>query len=393
MKKIFIAIHYMELGGAERALLGLLESLAKQPCHVDLFVYSHQGDLMGAIPEGIHLLPEHPSYAYLERPLKETLKAGHLGLALARLWARVSNRIHNSRLKGDSYSIFDEIGRATVHVLPSLQNLGNYDLAISFLTPHYIVRDKVRATTKVAWIHTDYSAIAVNPRRELPIWSSFDHIVSISPDVTNSFVKIFPSLADKIILQENLLPTNLIRQQAEAFDARPEMPGKIRLLSIGRFCYPKNFPGAVHIMAELCRLRDDVIWYLIGFGGDEEEIRCSIDKLGMQEHFIILGKRNNPYPYIKACDLYVQPSRYEGNSVTVCEAQFLGKAVAVTNYPTATSQIHQGYDGIIIPMEPQAAAKALNALLNDPEQVRQLGQHAQQNFQQEAPKALLSLLH
>jgi glycosyltransferase involved in cell wall biosynthesis len=233
----------------------------------------------------------------------------------------------------------------------------------------------------------------VNPRRELPIWSSFDHIVSISPDVTNSFVKIFPSLADKIILQENLLPTNLIRQQAEAFDAQLEMPGKIRLLSIGRFCYPKNFPGAVRIMAELCRLRDDVIWYLIGFGGDEEEIRRCIDELGMQEHFIILGKRNNPYPYIKACDLYVQPSRYEGKSVTVCEAQFLGKAVAVTNYPTATSQIQQGFDGIIIPIEPRAAAKALDALLNDPEQMRQLGQHAQQNFQQEVPEALLSLLH
>jgi glycosyltransferase involved in cell wall biosynthesis len=89
----------------------------------------------------------------------------------------------------------------------------------------------------------------------------------------------------------------------------------------------------------------------------------------------------------------VQPSRYEGKSVTVCEAQFLGKAVAVTNYPTATSQIQQGFDGVIIPMEPQAAAEALNTLLNNPEQMRQLGQHAQQNFQQEAPEALLSLLH
>ena len=62
----------------------------------------------------------------------------------------------------------------------------------------------------------------------------------------------------------------------------------------------------------------------------------------MEEHVLLLGKRTNPYPYIAACDIYAQPSRYEGKSVTVREAQMLCKPVAVTAYPTATSQVRDG---------------------------------------------------
>lgn len=366
MSRIFISMHYMELGGAERALLGLLEALSGANHQVDLFIYSHQGELMPLIPKGINLLPEIPIYAALEKPMKETLLQGHWEMVLTRLWAKVCNWWHNRHLAGEVAAIFDEVGRATSRILPNLHHLGEYDLAISFLTPHYIVRDKVRAKRKIAWIHTDYSAIVVNPKRELPVWASYDKIVSISPDVTKAFLQVFPSLENKITEIDNPLPEQLIRKQAEEFDAEPEMLGKIRLLSIGRYSTPKNFPGAVAIMAELCKLRDDVTWYIIGYGGGEQEIREAIAMYGMQDRFILLGKRANPYPYIKACDVYVQPSIYEGKSITVKEAQLLGKPVAITNYPTASSQVKNGVDGIILPLgTPKETAASLHSLLNN----------------------------
>ena len=71
------------------------------------------------------------------------------------------------------------------------------------------------------------------------------------------------------------------------------------------------------------------------------------------------GKKENPYPYIKACDIYVQPSRYEGKSVTVREAQMLCKPVAVTAYPTAASQIQDGVDGVIVPLDNEGCARGL----------------------------------
>ena len=73
--------------------------------------------------------------------------------------------------------------------------------------------------------------------------------------------------------------------------------------------------------------------------------RKLIKKNELEDSFILLGKRTNPYPYMKKCDLYVQPSRYEGKAVTVGEAQILGKAVMITNYKTAKSQLNDGVDG------------------------------------------------
>lgn len=88
MKRIFIAIQYMELGGAERALLGLLDALDASRFQVDLFVYRHSGELMPLIPDKVNLLPELPSYRALSRPVKDILKEGRLGIAAARLWAK-----------------------------------------------------------------------------------------------------------------------------------------------------------------------------------------------------------------------------------------------------------------------------------------------------------------
>ena len=143
--------------------------------------------------------------------------------------------------------------------------------------------------------------------------------------------------------------------------------GVINLLSVGRFCTAKNYDNLPFICKHLVEMGVDVRWYIIGFGGDEPLIRAKIAEAGMEKHVIILGKRSNPYPYIKACDIYVQPSRYEGKSVTVREAQMLCKPVVVTNYPTASSQIENGVDGVIVPMDNRACAEGIKALIDNKE--------------------------
>lgn len=55
----------------------------------------------------------------------------------------------------------------------------------------------------------------------------------------------------------------------------------------------------------------------------------------------------------------MQPSRYEGKSVTVREAQILCKPVAITNYPTAASQVAHGVDGVIVPLDNEGCARGL----------------------------------
>lgn len=140
-----------------------------------------------------------------------------------------------------------------------------------------------------------------------------------------------------------------------------------KLISVGRFAEAKNYDNVPDICNRVLQNGIDVKWYLIGFGPDEELIKLKVKEAGMEEHVILLGKRENPYPYIKACDIYVQPSRYEGKSVTVREAQMLYKPVVVTNYPTAGSQIKDGDDGVIVPMDNESCAKGIADLIEDKE--------------------------
>lgn len=373
-KKMLIVSHALELGGAERSLIGLLDALNPEFWEIDLFLLRHEGELMDAIPNHVNLLPQVSAYTVLARPMKDTLKEGHILLTAARLAGRVSAKQYERKHGFTESGVSLEYSHKFTHrLMPAICPNTQYDLAISFLTPHYICAEKVRAKKKLAWIHTDYSRVQVNRESELKMWNRYDHIVSISNAVTDSFLGVFPELKAKIVLIENILPEKLIRKQAEAFSVEKEMPEKgIRLLSVGRFCAAKNFDNVPDICARLLKSGLDIYWYLIGFGGDEGLIRQKIKEAGMENRVIVLGKKENPYPYIKACDLYVQPSRYEGNCVCVREAQLLGKPVVITRYATASSQLEEGLDGVIVPMDNEGCADGIAELLQNPARMAQL---------------------
>lgn len=377
--RIFIAIHYMHLGGAEISLIGLLQALDPKKVDVDLFVYSHEGELMKQIPDYVNLLPEIPAYKMFERPMKEVLKKGHLSVFFARMKAKMRMRSYLRKKQTiDGSAIMGFLGEEMSKVVPDINPSVEYDLVISFLTPHNFVRDHVRAKKKICWIHTDYTRIDVNTELELPIWDSFDYIASISSEAAKTFLQVFPTLAPKIIEIENILSSSFVRHRAEEFKPTEFLADKkyLNLLSVGRFCEAKNYDNVPDICKRTLEILNgegvDIRWYIIGFGGEENLIRQKIAEAGMQEHVIILGKKENPYPFIKACDIYVQPSRYEGKSVTVREAQMLCKPVVVTNYPTASSQIQNGIDGIIVPMDNENCAKGLAEFILNIEKQQQI---------------------
>lgn len=366
--RIIILMHYLELGGAEMALIGLLHALDPDRVDVDLFIYSHQGPLMQFIPKWVNLLPEVGAYSVIEKPIVEAIKHGQFGVAIGRLIAKLKHKeyLRNNRIKGDDASAFSFIGKYLTPFLPAISKSEEYDLCISFLLPHDYGLHKVNAKKRIAWIHSDYSNMHVNHAIELPVWAAYDHIASISEAATQSFLKVFPTLSDRVIEIENIMSPEFVRTRADEADVSRMMQGTPTLLSIGRYSYAKNYDNVPEITKFL--VRDfgftDLKWYIIGYG-DDTLIKTKIEEFGMTNYVILLGKKENPYPYIKACDVYVQPSRYEGKSVTVREAQILGKPVIVTDYPTARSQVKDGYDGVIVPLTNRVCAEGIASLLSD----------------------------
>ncbi len=365
--RILVNMHYMEIGGAERALLGLLNAIDTSRVDVELFINRHTGELMTLIPTNIKLLPENKRYSTIERPIKDIIREGHIDIAIARLIAKVHHWVYKKTSKlneKEDASIFQYVARYTTPLLPSLYDRGEYDLAISFIAPHNIVKEKVKAKRKAAWIHTDYSNISINKKMELPIWRSFNYIVSISHEVTNRFIETFPSLRCKVIELENIISATSVREQASLFKPIEYSGDYIKICSVGRFCHAKNYDNIPFIAQQLRDMGLKFKWFIVGFG-DDGLITQNINKTSTHNEIIILGKKDNPYPYIANCDIYAQPSRYEGKSVTVREAQILCRPVIITNYPTSKSQIKDGIDGIICDLDNNAIATAIFDLANN----------------------------
>ena len=369
--RILITMHYMELGGAESALLGLLQSIDPDRVDVDLFIYDHRGELMRYVPtDKVRLLPEIQEYKMIERPLRECVCVGQWSVAWGRLLAKKTVDKSPVPQGREDIRIYTRVADCVESFLPEIQPGVEYDLAISFLMPHNYVISKVKAKKKLGWIHTDYSTVYVDVKREAPVWSQLDYVVSISDDVGEKFVDTFPMLRDKLVSIENILCSDFIRKRAEEKTVSLcQNVSTVCLLTIGRFSHPKKMEEIPAICRRIVDMGVDVRWFIIGYGSEaiENVVRENIKKEHMDDNVVLLGKKNNPYPYIKACDIYVQPSRYEGKSITVREAQILCKPVVVTDYPTASSQIQNGVDGVIVPMDIETCAKEMADFIQNKE--------------------------
>ena len=371
---ILIFSQTMELGGVERSLLGLLDSIDYDRYDVDLFLMRHGGELMPYLNPKANLLPEIPQYASLAVPMASLIRSGQFGVLCGRLQGKLTARRFDKQHPSDKPSVtaLTYSHKYTLRSMPQVSDK-TYDLAISFLTPHYFTRERVKAKKYAAWIHTDYTALSYDRDEEISMWSRYAAICGVSEQVSDAFDKAFPELADLTETIENILPEKLIINQSSLTCGDLEQDNSIVvLLSVGRFSEQKNFDNVPDICRRLVTDGLNVKWYLIGYGGDEPLIRQKIAEAGMQDRVIILGKKDNPYPYMRACDLYVQPSRYEGKAVTVREAQMLGKPVVITDYATSGSQLEDDVDGVIVPMDNAGCAAGIAALLRDPARMQQL---------------------
>lgn len=372
MKKprILIISADLEIGGIERSLIGLLESIDYDRYEVDLLLYRLQGAFMQFLPRGPRLLPAIPEYTTFQRSILQVLREGHVMIALALLKARFSAAL-DGRRRGIAETVYLYVQRSWRFASPYLPEIpGCYDLAISFVGPHYPVNERVQARMKLGWIHTDYHTIPIDEPYESVMWGRLDQIAAVSDECRVAFLHRFPQLKDKTMVIENILSPNFIRRQAEEYDGTAEMKprtGLTRLLSVGRFSHAKGIDLAVLACRRLLDAGCDVCWYVVGYGGDEELIRRLITENRLEDRFILLGKQVNPYPYMRACDLFVQPSRYEGKAVTVREAQILGKAVMVTRFPTAASQVEDGVDGHICELGVEGIVAGIKFLLMNEE--------------------------
>lgn len=366
MKKVLVASFDMEVGGVERSLISMLHNFDYK-YDVDLMLYSHTGDFMDLLPKSPNLLPEDKIYKTFRMPIAQIAKQGNIPMAISRVYSILESKLI-SKIKGLDESVYAQMQymwKNSLCFLPKYKK--KYDVAISYLWPHYFVAQKVDAKVKIAWIHTDYSKLETDIEVDLKMWDKFDHIVAVSEECKNAFLKKYGKLKDKVIVIENITSPKFIETMANEKVENPMNDDNcFKIVSVARLSYAKGIDNAVRALKLLVdKGYDNIKWYIVGYGGDEEIIKNLIKENKLEDKFILLGKQINPYPYMKSADLYVQPSRYEGKAVTVCEAQILSKPVLITNYTTAKSQIKDGFDGCITELSVEGIANGIEMLYNN----------------------------
>lgn len=379
-KKILIYEYSMEIGGIEKSLLGLLETIDYSKYEVDLFIMKHIGELIDYIPKEVNILNEDPYARVTGVPIKNLLFQGDIYAFLVRMYSKIEEicqRIRGCQVSGEYLSQITY--PLLIKKFKKLEK--EYDLAISFYWPHYYVLNNVRAKKKVGWIHTDYSKIKPDIEKEIKMWKQLDKIVAVSDKSKETFLEVMnkKELSEKTMVIENILPEKLIKQQALEKVELIRSKNQIVLLSIGRYDEAKNFDNVPEICSKIIEKKIDVIWYIIGYGKNEQIIKDNIKKYNMQDHVILLGKKENPYPYIKECDIYVQPSRYEGKAVTVREAQMFCKPVVITRFLSSESQLKDGKDGIIVPMDNEGCAEGIVNLIKNKDMQKCLSDNCKQS--------------
>ncbi|MGL5352902.1 MAG: glycosyltransferase [Clostridium sp.] len=375
MKKILISSFDMEVGGVERSLISMLENFDYENNEVDLMLYRHVGDFLKLRPKNHNLLPENKKYTSFRKSIVQLFKEGEIALAISRVRARIkANNIAQKNLFKEKG--FIQMQLMWKYALPYLPKLNNeYDVAISYLWPHYFIADKVKAKKKIAWIHTDYSIIDTDIDLDIKMWDKFDYIMAVSNECKNAFLKKYPSLKIKVRVMENITSPDFIKKMAEEnIEDNIMSENSFKIVSVGRLSQAKGIDNAVKALKLVHdKGLSNIKWYVVGYGGDEAMIKDLIKKNNLEDSFILLGKKINPYPYMKACDLYVQPSRYEGKAVTVTEAKILGKPVMITNYTTANSQVNNYIDGYITELSVEGISNGVVKLYKDKKFRKELG--------------------
>ena len=356
MKKILFVIYSMKYGGAERSLVNLLQELPRDKYEVDLLLFQKTGDFLQQIPEWVNVMDTPKILNGLYAPLG---KGGLWGFV--KVAGTGCARLARKTIKTRSAFRWRHFYSKCIRKLPK-----HYDVAAAYAGTEnlYFIRDFVDANRKLVWIHNDYRTAGYSKADDYDAFAQMDGIVSISEECVQVLREEFPEYAHKLHCIENITSSAVVRRLAQA-DAPEYGEDVANILSVGRLHPQKGFDMAVKAAAILKREGVRFCWYIIGEGPLRGQIEQQIKEEGVEDCFILLGTRNNPYPYIKNSMIMIQPSRYEGKSVVLDEAKILGTPIVATAYPTVRDQISEGREGVITPMDPEGIAQGIKRMIED----------------------------
>ena len=253
---------------------------------------------------------------------------------------------------------------------------GNFDLAVEFhgygKFPTAYTAVRVKAVRKALLFH-DASIHWLDYM--IPYLDYYDRLYCVSDAVYDKLASMFPEKRGRMEVLHNFIDADEIRRKSHEETDISDFTGEFRILTIARLEYQKGLDIAIRA-AELLKKRGIPFkWYVIGDGRERKKLSVMIRAKGLSDSFILLGIRQNPYPYLKACDLFALTSRFEGYPVTLIEARALCVPILAPDMPCIREQISDGLNGMLTEADPMKIADRINEFRKDPSMGIKMREH------------------
>lgn len=368
-KDIIFVVPSLGRGGIEICFLNMLRAINIQKYNITVLNLSDNEELKERIPNGVKLISlrkdEMIYFMPLSKSLRLLIKEKNIIAFIKRIMKPIINKIIY-RYNGEEilWSLFS-------NNISQLE--GHYDIAIGYGDGRstYYVADKIVSSKKFAWIHTDHEKAKYNNNYNRKYYFKFDKIFLVSKYLYDEFTNWEPLLKNRCSVMYNVLEPNEIKRKSNMNFENPFDSKNVNIISIGRITEEKNYKYAIKLALKLKQCSINFKWYVIGDGKDRAKLQKMIDKLSLNNIFFFLGEKENPYPYLKNADIYVQTSKYEGFSTTVTEAKLLLKPMLIPNVSGNSEQIENGKNGFIEPIETEEFFIKLKKLIED-KKIREL---------------------
>lgn len=344
--KIAFVIESMGIGGAEQSLLSLLKNYDFGSDEVHLFLIHADGKLIEKLPDFVKIN-------------KIKRKEPSIYQRLRFLIARKTNfkKMHHAQIFWTIMS----------NNFPETDD--SYDVAIAYSQGFstYYVAEKFKSKKKIAWNNVDFIEVGYQPSFDSRFYQNFDHIALVSEHLKKKFISTFDSaeLNEKARVVYDITDIDAILEKSNFHQTEIKKTDTINLLTAGRMEAVKGYDIAIETARLLKQNSVSFHWHFLGDGSQRKNLETMVSQMSLENEISFLGRKENPYPYMKACDIYVQPSRHEGWGLTLVEAKVLGKPAVSTNFPTASEILKANENGLIAEMNPVSLSKQIEKLIQD----------------------------
>lgn len=363
--KIALVLDELSVGGIPVACIAFLQK-AVERFDITLILAMGEGEFVNKIPQGVRV--EVCPHEKAKHVFKNLGVCKRLSLALRYgWWGKVRKRWVRAAmaLGAKKRPLFEE----------------EFDIAIAYhgMNIGHLTRTlfQLRAKKMVAWIHGDHPFEGMHKKDVEKTYAMFDCIYCVSGETKRRFDKDFPSLTEKTVVYYNHSNIDEILQKAQQ-EVQESFTNGINLVTVGRVSAEKGQDMIPKVLAMLLEKGYDVHWYIVGDGADRDRVERLVAEAGVGPHLTWLGSKVNPYPYMRMCDVYVQPSYTEGCCLTVAEAAVLGCVIVATDVGGTSERLKDGEEAVFTLPTPEAIAAGIERVLTD----KALQEKMQENLRQ-----------